>query len=185
MIRHDNQLSFTGKPMQTTLQRYLLEAGNSGTRFMNGMQINSTASSARIIRISFVSLSTPINDRSHHADILPRQPSAGNSRAAFIAQSYGSVLAPLPTSGTQVQGNLSRALCSVAGVACLRAEERVGPQLTSHVFGLLRARYTEDQSPRDAWISSDEGVEWVICTVDKTVDGVTSEQEAPQSRVKL
>jgi hypothetical protein len=105
--------------------------------------------------------------------------------AAFIIQSYGSVLAPLPTLGQQVQGNLSRALGSVVGVACLRTEERVGPQLVSHVFGLLRARYVEDQSPEDAWISSDEGAEWVIRTVDKTVDGLNLEQEPPQSRVKL
>ncbi|KAJ7252583.1 hypothetical protein C8J57DRAFT_1027691, partial [Mycena rebaudengoi] len=47
------------------------------------------------------------------------------------------------------QGNLSCALGSVVGTACLRAEERVVPQPTSHVFGLLMARYVEGQSQEE------------------------------------
>ena len=91
---------------------------------------------------------------------------------AFIIQSYGVVLAPLPTEGDQVdlQGNLSRTLGSVVGTACLRAETRVGPQLVSHVFGLLKARNIEGLSEEDRWLSSDEGTEWVIRTVDKIHD---------------
>jgi len=84
-----------------------------------------------------------------------------------------------------MQGDLSRALGSVVGVACLRAEGRVGPQLVSHVFGLLKARNVQDQSPEDDWLSTDEGAEWVIRTVDKIVDGVILEQEIPQFKVKL
>ncbi|KAI0049559.1 hypothetical protein FA95DRAFT_833158 [Auriscalpium vulgare] len=98
---------------------------------------------------------------------------------SFIIQSYGSVLSPLP--GANEQGNLSRALGSVVGVACLRAEGRVGPQLTSHVFGLLKARSIEDQSDEDIWLSSDEGTEWVIRTVDALLDVAESEgKEAPR-----
>ncbi|KAF8505533.1 hypothetical protein F5888DRAFT_1649837, partial [Russula emetica] len=41
---------------------------------------------------------------------------------SFIIQSYGSVLSPLP--GADEQGNLSRTLGSVVGVACLRTEGR-------------------------------------------------------------
>ncbi|KAF7981618.1 hypothetical protein HWV62_32694 [Athelia sp. TMB] len=95
---------------------------------------------------------------------------------AFIIQSYGSVLAPLP-GGDQEQGNLSRALGSVVGSACLRAEGRVGPQLISHVFGLLKARDEANQSDEDRWLSSDEGAEWVVRTVDNLVDVVTSDAE--------
>ncbi|KAJ3887577.1 hypothetical protein GG344DRAFT_90428 [Lentinula edodes] len=101
---------------------------------------------------------------------------------AFIIQAYGTVLSPLPgvtktfldvsSTEDQDQGNLSRALGSVIGIACLRAEERVVPQLTSHVFGLLKARYVENQSDEDSWLSSDEGTEWVIRTVDEILDGV-------------
>ena len=103
-------------------------------------------------------------------------------KLAFIIQSYGSVLAPLPQGG-QEQGNLSRALGSVVGTACLRVEGRVGPQLMSHVFGLLKARNEENQNEEDTWLSSDEGTEWVIRTVDKVVDAVTSGDLAVQ--VKL
>jgi len=100
----------------------------------------------------------------------------------FIIQAYGTVLAPLPgvtkafSDANSIddpdQGNLSRALGSVVGIACLRSEERVVPQLISHVFGLLKARYTLNQSDEDKWLSSDEGTEWVIRTVDEIADGV-------------
>lgn len=103
---------------------------------------------------------------------------------AFIIQAYGSVLSPLP-GGDSEQGNLSRALGSVVGTACLRAEGRVGPQLVSHVFGLLKARDVEGLSEEDYWLASDEGTEWVIRTVDAILDVVHSETEESQSRAKL
>ncbi|KAG5636516.1 hypothetical protein H0H81_007775 [Sphagnurus paluster] len=117
---------------------------------------------------------------------------------SFIIQSYGSVLAPLP-GGTKVftdesslddpdQGNLSRAMGSIVGIATLRAEERVGPQLTSHTFGLLKARNIEGLSAEDSWLASDEGTEWVLRTVDEILDLLASEgqQEAETvGKVKL
>ena len=74
--------------------------------------------------------------------------------------------------GDKEQGNLSRALGSVVGTACLRAEEHVGPQLTSHVFGLLKARNVKGLSEEDYWLATDEGTEWVIRTVDEIMDVV-------------
>lgn len=71
------------------------------------------------------------------------------------------------------QGNLSRALGSIVGVACLRAEGEVGPQLVSHTFGLLKAREVENQSAEDQWLASDEGTEWVIRTVDEILDCIS------------
>ena len=71
----------------------------------------------------------------------------------------------------------------MVGTACLRAEERVVPQLTSHVFGLLKARNVEGQSAEDKWLSGDEGTEWVIRTVDKIVDGVKSEDVQERSKL--
>jgi len=115
---------------------------------------------------------------------------------SFIIQSYGSVLSPL-SGGTKAysdtssledldQGNLSRALGSVVGIASLRAEGGVGPQLTSHIFGLLKARNTENQTEEDKWLSSDEGTEWVLRTVDEILDGVSSEELLDQHvKVKL
>ncbi|KAF5333111.1 hypothetical protein D9611_002330 [Ephemerocybe angulata] len=109
----------------------------------------------------------------------------GVKERAFIIQCYGSVLAPL-SGGTRAfldtsngqdrdQGNLSRALGSVVGMAALRAEGGVGPQLTSHTFGLLKARNTPNQSSEDEWLSSDEGAEWVLRTVDEILEGVAEE----------
>jgi len=112
---------------------------------------------------------------------------------SFIIQAYGTVLSPMPgetktfsdvsSPSDRDQGNLSRAMSSVVGIACLRAEERVVPQLTSHVFGLLKARYVEGKTDEDTWLASDEGTEWVIRTVDDIVDVAKSEQE--DLRVKL
>lgn len=114
---------------------------------------------------------------------------------AFIIQSYGAVLAPMPgglrsfsdtsSIADPDQGNLSRAMGSVVGIACLRAEERVVPQLTSHVFGLLKARDVAGKSKEDEWLATEEGTEWVIRTVDDIVDVVKSEQEPEDVRVKL
>jgi len=93
----------------------------------------------------------------------------------FIIQAYGAVLSPLP-GGEAIEGNLSRALGSVVGIATLRAESRVVPQLTSHVFGLLKARYVEGINEEDKWLSSDEGTEWVIRTIDTILDVVEGER---------
>lgn len=92
------------------------------------------------------------------------------------------MLAPLP-GGDSEQGNLSRALGSVVGTACLRAEGRVGPQLISHVFGLLKARDVEGLTEEDHWLASDEGTEWVIRTVDAILDVVQPGTE--EARAKL
>ncbi|PFH52875.1 hypothetical protein AMATHDRAFT_73996 [Amanita thiersii Skay4041] len=114
---------------------------------------------------------------------------------SFIIQSYGSVLAPLPgpirtySDATSVidshQGNLSRAMGSIVGMATLRSEGGVGPQLTSHTFGLLKARYEKDQNQEDAWLSSDEGTEWVIRTVDEILEVVSAEVQDDPVRAKL
>ena len=83
------------------------------------------------------------------------------------------------------QGNLSRALGSVVGIATLRSEGRVGPQLVSHTFGLLKARSLEGQNEEDAWLSSDEGTEWVIRTVDEILEIVSPEVEDDHIQAKL
>jgi hypothetical protein len=103
--------------------------------------------------------------------------------AAFIMQSYGAVLAPLPA-GADQQGNLSRTLSSVVGTACLRAEGGVEPQLVSHIFGLLKARNVGNKSPEDVWLSTDEGAEWVIRTVDHIQDAILR-QETSLPEAKL
>ncbi|KAH7887914.1 hypothetical protein F5I97DRAFT_922286 [Phlebopus sp. FC_14] len=103
---------------------------------------------------------------------------------SFIIQAYGTVLSPLPRADLE-QGNLTRALGSVVGIATLRAEGRVGPQLTSHVFGLLKARYEENLNDEDKYLSSDEGTEWVIRTVDEIIDAVTADEQEALAKAKM
>lgn len=101
------------------------------------------------------------------------------SSLAFIIESYGAVLSPLPPTTSNAQGNLSRALGSVVGISCLRAESRVGPQLISHVFGLLKARtWPGELSAEDKWLGSDEGTQWVIETTDAILDVVEKDKES-------
>ncbi|KAG6880285.1 hypothetical protein C0992_000062 [Termitomyces sp. T32_za158] len=135
------------------------------------------------------SIYTPHADKLHdklgtyHPDLI-----------SFIIQSYGTVLSPLPGSTRAFsdesgpadpdQGNLSQALGSVVGIATLRTEGRVGPQLTSHTFGLLKARHLKGLSAEDAWLSSDEGTEWVLRTVDEFLDVISEDQEV-EAKVKL
>ncbi|KAL5488160.1 hypothetical protein ACEPAI_6268 [Sanghuangporus weigelae] len=104
---------------------------------------------------------------------------------SFIIQAYGVVLAPIgyPSFDSQEQGNLSRALGSVVGIACLRAETRVAPQLISHVFGLLKARSEPQINEEDRWLSSDEGTEWVLRSVDQIYDVARGQEEEPKSKL--
>ena len=63
-------------------------------------------------------------------------------------------------------------LTSVVAIACLRAQQGVGPQLTSHVFGLKKALLegggAEGEAKVDGqeWLTSDEGVRWALESVD-------------------
>jgi len=103
-----------------------------------------------------------------------------STRSSSLRPSSHPVLTGTATS-TDEWGNLSRVMSSVVGSACLRAEGGVGPQLTSHVFGLLKAREAEGQgyemNEEDRWLATDEGTEWVISTVDSILDAAASQPE--------
>ncbi|GMK57186.1 hypothetical protein CspeluHIS016_0400200 [Cutaneotrichosporon spelunceum] len=67
---------------------------------------------------------------------------------------------------------LGRTLTSVIAIAGLRAQGGVGPQVTSHVFGLKKALLEGgggDGRPLQGqeWLTSDDGVAWVIESVDE------------------
>lgn len=64
-------------------------------------------------------------------------------------------------------------------MACLRAQTGVGPQVTSHVFGLRKA--FEDGSFKaegefkvegGEWLASDEGNIWLLGAVDAVVEAL-------------
>ncbi|EJD53891.1 hypothetical protein AURDEDRAFT_110597 [Auricularia subglabra TFB-10046 SS5] len=105
----------------------------------------------------------------HQEKLLAKLDSFHPDFSAFIIQSYGHLLAPLGTP-EEVPGTLGRALTSVLGAAALRAEEGVGPQLTSHVFGLLKARGWPGETEEDKWLSSEDGAEWVLRTTDRITE---------------
>ncbi|KAG8921529.1 hypothetical protein FRC01_000206 [Tulasnella sp. 417] len=94
----------------------------------------------------------------------------------IIEHAYGGVLSnpsPEPNSSPSFDTPLiSRTLTSALAVACLRTQGGVGPQLTSHVFGLLKAHHQGNQTPVEQWISTEEGAEWVLGAVDQLCDVV-------------
>jgi len=85
----------------------------------------------------------------------------------IVSHAYGYVLSnrSYPDDTPPLMG---RTLTSVFSVSCLRAEGGVGPQLTSHVFGLLKSAYEPTaQAPHEKWISSQNGVDWLLGAVDR------------------
>lgn len=75
---------------------------------------------------------------------------------------------------------VGRILTSVVAMACLRAQQGVAPQLTSHVFGLKKALLEGGGADGEAplkgqeWLTSDEGVQWILESTDD-ISGVVSE----------
>lgn len=95
----------------------------------------------------------------------------------IVEHEYGALLSNVPG-----HEHLSRTLTSAIAVASLRAAGGVGPQLVSHVYGLLKARGFEPaaETEDDHWLASEDGVRWVISvadTISDTVVGAPVEQE--------
>ncbi|KAG8996437.1 hypothetical protein FRB90_012737 [Tulasnella sp. 427] len=108
----------------------------------------------------------------------------------IIEHAYGGVLSnpsPEPSSTAAFETPLiSRTLTSALAVACLRAQGGVGPQLTSHVFGLLKANHEDNLTPIEQWISTEEGVAWVLGTVDRLCEVVRGREDTgPHDSARL
>lgn len=87
---------------------------------------------------------------------------------------YGPLLAdPEEREGLASTG---RVLTSMVAIACLRAQTGVGPQVLSHVFGLRKAwedgTWKGDGESEEVveWLAGDEGLEWILGTVDRVVE---------------
>jgi len=90
---------------------------------------------------------------------------------------------------------VGRVLTSLVAIACLRAQTGVGPQVTSHIFGLRKA--IEDGTwkapevmPEEGvrWLAEDEGNAWILRTVDNIVEAIGENQGttfAPGIKAKL
>ncbi|KAL4955336.1 hypothetical protein BDW69DRAFT_193293 [Aspergillus filifer] len=111
----------------------------------------------------------------------------------ILHANYGALLSdPHRTTGASV----GRVGTSIVAIACLRAQTGVGPQVTSHVFGLRKA--LEDGSwkaDKDAeseeglrWLAGEEGNEWILRSVDeivKEIGGGEGTNFAPGLKAKL
>lgn len=104
--------------------------------------------------------------------------------------------APLFTDPADRPGGVKvgRVLTSLLAIACLRAQTGVGPQVTSHVFGLRKAlddgtwRAPEVSEEEVRWLASEEGNRWILETVDRIVEAIGERQGttfAPGIKTKL
>lgn len=90
---------------------------------------------------------------------------------------YGALLSDPARSSGAFAGRL---LTSIVAVSCLRAQSGVGPQVTSHVFGLRKAledgSWKTDVETEDGarWLASDEGNGWILNSVDSIVEAIGS-----------
>jgi len=70
---------------------------------------------------------------------------------------------------------VGRVLTSLTGIACLRSQTGVGPQVTSHVFGLRKAFQdgsAEKEVEGGEWLATDEGNQWILNSIDEIVQAL-------------
>ncbi|ORY38315.1 hypothetical protein BCR35DRAFT_311521 [Leucosporidium creatinivorum] len=94
----------------------------------------------------------------------------------ILESHYGALLSN-PSDGPP--NPVGRVLTSVVAVACLRAQGGVGPQVMSHVLGLMRGMDGKKEGETvevegEAWLASEEGAEWVLGMVDRIVESVAN-----------
>ncbi|KAF2860378.1 mitochondrial protein [Piedraia hortae CBS 480.64] len=93
----------------------------------------------------------------------------------FIVQGEYGALFSDPSVETAAQGpEVGRVLMSILAIACLRAQTGVGPQVTSHIFGLRKAfedgtAESEESVPGGKWLASDDGSIWLLNVIDEIV----------------
>lgn len=95
----------------------------------------------------------------------------------ILNANYGALLSD--PEGRMTGASVGRVVTSIVAVACLRAQTGVGPQVTSHVFGLRKAfedgSWREDSESEEAvkWLVSDEGNTWILNCVDEIVMSIS------------
>ncbi|CAG8077169.1 unnamed protein product [Penicillium olsonii] len=93
----------------------------------------------------------------------------------ILHANYGALLSD-PERGTGASAG--RVLTSIVAVACLRSQTGVGPQVTSHIFGLRKAledgSWASDVEGEQGarWLASDEGNMWILESVDSIVEAI-------------
>jgi hypothetical protein len=95
----------------------------------------------------------------------------------IINSEYGLLFSDPPRHAPSGQ-RVGRIATSVVAVACLRAQTGVGPQVTSHLFGLRKAledgTWENDIQNQEgaSWLASDEGGIWILESVDSIVEAI-------------
>ncbi|EHY56047.1 hypothetical protein HRR83_006574 [Exophiala dermatitidis] len=96
----------------------------------------------------------------------------------ILAAHYGTLLSD-PEPDSEASASLikvGRVLTSIVGISCLRAQTGVGPQVTSHVFGLRKA-FQDGSAEKDVeggdWLATDEGNQWILHVVDEIVQALS------------
>ncbi|SJX61979.1 uncharacterized protein SRS1_10594 [Sporisorium reilianum f. sp. reilianum] len=82
---------------------------------------------------------------------------------------------------TEPSWDVNRLRTSLVAISALRAQGGVGPQVTSHVWGLLKAKDSikaDDVSKQGLeWLTTEEGALWVVRTVDGICEAVEGAEE--------
>ncbi|KAM3077319.1 hypothetical protein ACMFMG_006668 [Clarireedia jacksonii] len=111
-----------------------------------------------------------------------------------ILTSYSSLFTDPPIASRPIK--VGRVLTSLVGITCLRAQTGVGPQVTSHIFGLRKAYEDgtykaegEEHVEGGEWLASETGNTWILNTVDRIVEAIGRESGgttfAPGIKAKL
>ncbi|KAH8665257.1 hypothetical protein BGZ60DRAFT_411068 [Tricladium varicosporioides] len=97
----------------------------------------------------------------------------------IVNHEYGALFADPQELGHVNGAKVGRVLTSIVAVACLRAQTGVGPQVTSHVFGLRKAFEDESYKAKGEfaveggeWLATDEGNLWLLNSVDSIVEAL-------------
>ena len=90
---------------------------------------------------------------------------------------YGALFSDPTELGHVTGAKVGRVLTSIVAVAGLRAQTGVGPQVTSHLFGLRKAYEDgtykapgEFEVEGGTWLASDEGNIWLLESIDRIVE---------------
>lgn len=95
---------------------------------------------------------------------------------------YSNLLSDPPV--TPVPGaKVGRVLTSIVAVTCLRSQTGVGPQVTSHVFGLRKAYQRGEQNAEGEeevqggeWLASDDGNMWLLNNIDGLIGAIAGKE---------
>lgn len=113
----------------------------------------------------------------------------------IVNHEYGALFSDPEQLGHVTGAKVGRVLTSIVAVAGLRAQTGVGPQVTSHVFGLRKAYEdgsykAEGEFPVEGgeWLASDEGNIWLLKSIDSIVEALSDGSGtsfAPGMKAKL